>query len=244
MPKPGYYAVRKGKQRGLFLSWAECEAQVKGYSQAEFKKFKSKSEAEQYLACAGSGVTVGDDPSIKKVVTMTNDSSTTCEAIPNSPLNGDVKQHMLTPPASSSSIITSASASVSASTVSANASLIAEREYTKTGVCYAVRQGFTTGIFHSWAECERATRGYSGASYGKIQTHAEAQAFLEAGQQSDSAMDQEALLPDPVPTAPLSRDPIVLSAQQHRGIRQILSGQHVFLSGSAGTGKWLAAHVM
>lgn len=49
MPKPGYYAVRKGKKRGLFQTWAECEAQVKGFPGAVFKKFKSQEEAKQYL---------------------------------------------------------------------------------------------------------------------------------------------------------------------------------------------------
>jgi hypothetical protein len=44
-----FYAVRQGYTRGLFYSWADCEREVKGYSGAEFKSFKSKNEALRYL---------------------------------------------------------------------------------------------------------------------------------------------------------------------------------------------------
>ncbi|SHK24558.1 ribonuclease H1 domain-containing protein [Paramaledivibacter caminithermalis] len=43
------YAVRKGEKTGIFNSWAECEKQVKGYSGAEFKKFKTEKEALEYI---------------------------------------------------------------------------------------------------------------------------------------------------------------------------------------------------
>ena len=43
------YAVRKGRQTGLFDSWAECQKQTTGFSGAEFKSFSSKEEAMQFL---------------------------------------------------------------------------------------------------------------------------------------------------------------------------------------------------
>jgi len=43
------YAVRKGRRTGIFNSWKECEQQVKGYSGAEYKRFKTFDEAEEYL---------------------------------------------------------------------------------------------------------------------------------------------------------------------------------------------------
>lgn len=43
------YAVRKGKETGIFYSWAECEKQVRGYSGAEFKKFKTEAEAQDFI---------------------------------------------------------------------------------------------------------------------------------------------------------------------------------------------------
>lgn len=43
------YAVRKGRATGLFASWPECEAQVKGFPGAEFKSFRSEAEAAAWL---------------------------------------------------------------------------------------------------------------------------------------------------------------------------------------------------
>jgi ribonuclease HI len=50
MLKQVYYAVRKGRQPGIFLSWSDCLSQVSHFSGAEYKKFFTLSEAEQFLA--------------------------------------------------------------------------------------------------------------------------------------------------------------------------------------------------
>ena len=47
--KIAFYAVRKGRQTGIFHTWNECLTQVSQFSGAEYKKFSSKEEAEQYL---------------------------------------------------------------------------------------------------------------------------------------------------------------------------------------------------
>lgn len=44
-----YYAVKIGKNPGIYSSWAECEKQVKGYPNAQFKKWKTREEAEAYI---------------------------------------------------------------------------------------------------------------------------------------------------------------------------------------------------
>ena len=44
-----YYAVRKGRNTGIFLTWNECKAQVEGFKGAEYKSFTETQEAEQYL---------------------------------------------------------------------------------------------------------------------------------------------------------------------------------------------------
>lgn len=49
MPKHKYYVVWKGRKTGIFASWAECEAVVKGYPQAEYMAFESRAEAERAL---------------------------------------------------------------------------------------------------------------------------------------------------------------------------------------------------
>lgn len=43
------YAVRKGRQTGLFDTWAECQKQTTGFSGAEFKSFATREEAEAFL---------------------------------------------------------------------------------------------------------------------------------------------------------------------------------------------------
>lgn len=50
MAKKKYYVVWKGRKTGIFPTWAECEAQVKGYTGARFKSFPSKAEAEEAFA--------------------------------------------------------------------------------------------------------------------------------------------------------------------------------------------------
>lgn len=47
--KKQYYAVRVGRRTGIFHSWPECEAEVKGYPGARYKGFRSQSEAEAFL---------------------------------------------------------------------------------------------------------------------------------------------------------------------------------------------------
>ncbi len=44
-----FYAVKNGKKTGIFLSWAECEEQVKGFANARFKGFTSQEEAAAWL---------------------------------------------------------------------------------------------------------------------------------------------------------------------------------------------------
>ena len=44
-----FYAVRKGKKTGIFMTWDECKSQVQGYSAAEYKSFKTREEALEYL---------------------------------------------------------------------------------------------------------------------------------------------------------------------------------------------------
>lgn len=47
------YAVAKGRQTGVFTTWAECDAQVKGFEGPVFKGFMSIEEAEEWLAKGG-----------------------------------------------------------------------------------------------------------------------------------------------------------------------------------------------
>lgn len=44
-----FYAVKKGRETGIFSTWGECEKQVKGFKGAKYKKFKSEAQAKKYL---------------------------------------------------------------------------------------------------------------------------------------------------------------------------------------------------
>ena len=61
-----YYAVKIGKNPGIYSSWAECEKQVKGYPNAQFKKWKTREEAEAYINGSGSISFASKTPSSRK----------------------------------------------------------------------------------------------------------------------------------------------------------------------------------
>ncbi len=44
-----FYAVRNGRNVGIFTSWDECKSSIEGYSGAEYKGFMTLDEAKAYL---------------------------------------------------------------------------------------------------------------------------------------------------------------------------------------------------
>lgn len=48
-----YYAVRKGHEPGIYHTWDECQIQTLGYSGAQYKKFKTEAEAQEFLNPSG-----------------------------------------------------------------------------------------------------------------------------------------------------------------------------------------------
>jgi len=48
--KNKYYVVWKGRKTGIFTSWPEAEAQVKGFTGAQYKSFASLDEAKRAFA--------------------------------------------------------------------------------------------------------------------------------------------------------------------------------------------------
>ena len=44
-----YYAVKEGREIGIYETWPECQGQVKGYSGAVYKKFSTYEEAEDFV---------------------------------------------------------------------------------------------------------------------------------------------------------------------------------------------------
>jgi ribonuclease HI len=64
MEKQKYYVVWRGRKKGIFTTWPECEIQVKGFIGARFKSFETRKEAEaafkvDYVHYAGKPSTIG-----------------------------------------------------------------------------------------------------------------------------------------------------------------------------------------
>lgn len=47
-----YYAVRSGREPGIYFTWDQCKVQVDGYPNADFKGFNTLRDAEAYLGHA------------------------------------------------------------------------------------------------------------------------------------------------------------------------------------------------
>ncbi len=50
-----FYVVRKGKTPGIYENWADCKAQVDGFSGADFKSFLTLEEAKVYYGHSTDG---------------------------------------------------------------------------------------------------------------------------------------------------------------------------------------------
>jgi len=60
-----FYAVRRGKEPGIYRSWPECQAQVNGFNKPEFRKFPTEAEAKEFID-GGSRPTDSKSPSSLK----------------------------------------------------------------------------------------------------------------------------------------------------------------------------------
>jgi hypothetical protein len=57
--RKSFYAVRVGRQPGIYRTWEECQPQVNGYPKAQFKGFDSLHEAKEYLGGTYAGAAGG-----------------------------------------------------------------------------------------------------------------------------------------------------------------------------------------
>ena len=55
-----YYAVRKGRNPGIFSTWLECSKSITGFKGAEFKSFKSLKEAQDFSCTSESQLSDSD----------------------------------------------------------------------------------------------------------------------------------------------------------------------------------------
>lgn len=59
-----FYAVRVGRAPGIYLSWDECKKNVDGFSGPVYKSFKTRAEAEEFMA--GTGNSAGNEQAVDK----------------------------------------------------------------------------------------------------------------------------------------------------------------------------------
>lgn len=60
-----YYAVKRGRKPGIYLTWDECKEQIVHFPYAKYRKFETKEEAEAFLNSK-------DDPPKKLKITTPN----------------------------------------------------------------------------------------------------------------------------------------------------------------------------
>lgn len=84
-----YYAVKTGKQTGIFTNWDECKKSVNGFSGAVYKSFKSEKEALEYLNGATNTVNASEVSEIAKTSPV---DSNTAIAYCDGSYNDDIKK--------------------------------------------------------------------------------------------------------------------------------------------------------
>ncbi|CAB3220874.1 unnamed protein product [Arctia plantaginis] len=68
-----FYAVAKGRTSGIFMTWPDCEAQVKGFPGARYKKFDTVVGAQDFINTEGGN---GKGFTTKQEIRNTSKSST------------------------------------------------------------------------------------------------------------------------------------------------------------------------
>ncbi len=71
MAKKNFYAVKVGMTPGIYKTWAECEANVKGYPKANYKGFATLEEAKEYMGDVDAKV-INEDAQAKPNVLDSN----------------------------------------------------------------------------------------------------------------------------------------------------------------------------
>lgn len=156
----GFYAVAKGRREGIFSTWGEAEALVKGYTGAKFKKFPSRPDAEAYLLANGSSAGDGGNG------TATQLSTSSYAAAQQQPSRKHARSNDREGDA----------AAFASSDSTKRARLLDDKK--SPSVYYAVAEGNNTGVVTSWSQVLSLTEGYERPVYRKFETREAAKAYL------------------------------------------------------------------
>jgi ribonuclease HI len=91
-----YYAVRRGRQTGIFVSWSVCEPLVNGFPGARYRSFATREHAEAFVASASSplpsrslesaGAARASGPSFSKLATHRQSTASALAVLPRGSL--------------------------------------------------------------------------------------------------------------------------------------------------------------
>ncbi|EJS44188.1 rnh1p [Saccharomyces arboricola H-6] len=147
----GFYAVRKGREIGIFNSWDECKNQVNGYGGAIYKKFDNYDQAKSFVGHSNEASTYR--------------SSGHSGSYHVSKPHGDQKRSQVKRlPAS----FYSSSASTSSRSDNKNA-------------FYSVKSNdpnVKSKIFHNWKDCQAYVRCKRGITFKKFEDQSAAEDFI------------------------------------------------------------------
>lgn len=62
-----YYAVKRGRNPGIYTSWEACLKEVKGFSNASYKSFKNKEDALSFMEGGVKNIEIDEDTTIAYV---------------------------------------------------------------------------------------------------------------------------------------------------------------------------------
>ncbi|GFT26969.1 ribonuclease H1 [Nephila pilipes] len=165
MPKPGFYAVRCGRTPGVYMTWSECEAQVKGFPNASFKKFPDRSSAETFAGISSVNQNVGQCAKNRSVGRIQSQTVT---------VSSTVRSYTPCDP--------NPSTSMSIEEAFENTSdLIFYLADKPQKPYYAVHRGATPGVYRTWSECDAQIKNTRNASYRKFDNEEQALEYVRTG---------------------------------------------------------------
>lgn len=85
-----YYVVIAGRVPGIYETWAECEAQTKGFKGAKFKSYPNKNDAEMAFQ---KGQLMNTQPPQKKAKTTVAKEPASFDDLPKNAISVDVGTH-------------------------------------------------------------------------------------------------------------------------------------------------------
>lgn len=197
MAKPGFYAVKVGKVPGVYKTWAECEAQVKGFPKAIYKKFSDIDSAQKFLgydsrhathACKTSNGTSASN------ITSKPSTSKYSFSVQQTSFEPQPSTSFPTQPYTSAQTSTTLQAQPSTSNEPDGSTSFEEylmdeffRDFVNDNskrpkeVFYAVHRGMRPGIYRTWTECEAQIKTARHPSYRKFDNEQDAMEYVQTG---------------------------------------------------------------